>query len=73
MRATTRTGSELLADGLPKASGKVEISRFKGLGEMPPRSCKETTMDPATAHAAARDPAAQGREALQQRSSWSRA
>jgi topoisomerase-4 subunit B len=29
-----------------KTRGKIDVSRFKGLGEMPPADLKETTMDP---------------------------
>jgi topoisomerase-4 subunit B len=36
---------ELLASAF-KARGKVDVSRFKGLGEMPARQLKETTMTP---------------------------
>jgi topoisomerase-4 subunit B len=36
----------ILAEGATKR-GKIEVSRFKGLGEMPAMQLKETTMDPA--------------------------
>jgi topoisomerase IV subunit B len=37
---------ELLRTGF-NGRGKIEVSRFKGLGEMPARYLKATTMDPA--------------------------
>ncbi len=38
--------AELLKSGFP-GRGTIETSRFKGLGEMPMRDLRETTMDPA--------------------------
>jgi topoisomerase IV subunit B len=37
---------ELLKSGFP-GRGAIEVSRFKGLGEMPMRDLRDTTMDPA--------------------------
>ncbi len=37
---------ELMKTVFKSSRGKVEVSRFKGLGEMPPAQLKETTIDP---------------------------
>ena len=39
---------QLMKSAFPANKGKVEISRFKGLGEMPARNLKDTTMNPKT-------------------------
>lgn len=44
--AQDEKGKEKLVEKLSKNRGKIEIGRFKGLGEMTAPQLKETTMDP---------------------------
>jgi topoisomerase-4 subunit B len=44
--AADDTEKDLLLSTTFKNAKNVDISRFKGLGEMPPQQLKETTMDP---------------------------
>ena len=52
---------ELMRTIFAEAKGKVEVSRFKGLGEMPPRKPARHHHGPGDAHPAARDGAGEGR------------
>lgn len=44
--ASDESEKELIINKLSKKRGNIEVSRFKGLGEMTPPQLKETTMNP---------------------------